>query len=303
MTQKITKHHRHQHQVLEQEHRLARQQRVELGVGAQHGRAATRPGRSSRRPSRRSAARTGRRASRRRTRGSSPGCRERTRNVPMIASVAGGQDSDTFHTFSIPRFSWIITEWMNAVHGQPRHQRGVLDRVPGPVAAPAELGVGPARAEQDPDPQEQPGRQREPPRHRDPFGAQPPGDAARRSRTRTGSSAACTPSTASAGGSSSLGCSSSGSRPAPSAGGLAWSRTGWRRTPSATMKNAAEAEQHRGRVRRDLAHPAAGQEQDQARPQRQQPHPQQQRALLRGPRRRQLVERRRGASRSVRRRR
>ena len=23
--------------------------------------------------------------------------------------------SDTFHTFSIPRFSWIITEWMNAV--------------------------------------------------------------------------------------------------------------------------------------------------------------------------------------------
>ena len=33
--------------------------------------------------------------------------------------------------------------------GQPRHQRGVLDRVPRPVAAPAELHVRPAGAEQD----------------------------------------------------------------------------------------------------------------------------------------------------------
>ena len=27
--------------------------------------------------------------------------------------------NDAFHTFSIPRFSWIMTEWMNAV--MPSH--------------------------------------------------------------------------------------------------------------------------------------------------------------------------------------
>ena len=54
--------------------------------------------------------------------------------------------------------------------GQPRHQRGVLDRVPGPVAAPAELGVGPARAEQDPDAEEEPGGEREAARGADPVG-------------------------------------------------------------------------------------------------------------------------------------
>ena len=41
---------------------------------------------------------------------------ERTRNVPKIASVPNSSTSDTFQTFSIPRFSWIWIEWMNAVH-------------------------------------------------------------------------------------------------------------------------------------------------------------------------------------------
>ena len=39
----------------------------------------------------------------------------RTRNVPMIASVPVASTSETFHTFSIPRFSWIIRECRNAV--------------------------------------------------------------------------------------------------------------------------------------------------------------------------------------------
>ena len=39
----------------------------------------------------------------------------RTRKVPMIASVPVAHTSETFHTFSIPRFSWIITEWRKAV--------------------------------------------------------------------------------------------------------------------------------------------------------------------------------------------
>ena len=90
----------------------------------------------------------------------------------MIASVALPSTSEAFHTFSIPRFSWIMIEWMNAVM-QPRHQRRVLDRIPGPVAAPSQLRVGPAGAEQDPDPEEQPCGQREPPDHRDPLRPEP----------------------------------------------------------------------------------------------------------------------------------
>ncbi len=40
---------------------------------------------------------------------------ERTRNVPRIASTPVASTSETFQTFSIPRFSWIITECRNAV--------------------------------------------------------------------------------------------------------------------------------------------------------------------------------------------
>ena len=40
---------------------------------------------------------------------------ERTRNVPSTASVPLARISDTFQIFSIPRFSWIMIEWMNAV--------------------------------------------------------------------------------------------------------------------------------------------------------------------------------------------
>ena len=39
----------------------------------------------------------------------------RTRNVPSRASVNVAQISDTFQTFSIPRFSCTMIEWMNAV--------------------------------------------------------------------------------------------------------------------------------------------------------------------------------------------
>ena len=40
---------------------------------------------------------------------------ERTRNVPRIASTPVASTSETFQIFSIPRFSWIITECRNAV--------------------------------------------------------------------------------------------------------------------------------------------------------------------------------------------
>ena len=40
---------------------------------------------------------------------------ERTRNVPSTASTPVPRISDAFHTFSIPRRSWIITECRKAV--------------------------------------------------------------------------------------------------------------------------------------------------------------------------------------------
>ena len=46
---------------------------------------------------------------------------ERTRNVPRIERVPAASTSETFHTFSMPRFSWIMIEWMNAV----MHSHGI----------------------------------------------------------------------------------------------------------------------------------------------------------------------------------
>jgi hypothetical protein len=46
---------------------------------------------------------------------------ERVRNVPRMVSEKVASSSDRFQTRSIPRRSWTITEWMNAVpvsHGR-----------------------------------------------------------------------------------------------------------------------------------------------------------------------------------------
>jgi hypothetical protein len=48
---------------------------------------------------------------------------ERTRNVPRTARVPVARARDAFQVFSIPRFSWIITEWMNAVP----HSHGISE--------------------------------------------------------------------------------------------------------------------------------------------------------------------------------
>ena len=39
----------------------------------------------------------------------------RVRKVPKIDSPYVRMTSDMFHTFNMPFFSWIITEWRNAV--------------------------------------------------------------------------------------------------------------------------------------------------------------------------------------------
>ncbi len=40
---------------------------------------------------------------------------ERVRNVPKSERLKASATRIMFQTFSIPRFSWIITEWRNAV--------------------------------------------------------------------------------------------------------------------------------------------------------------------------------------------
>ena len=99
--------------------------------------------------------------------------------------------------------------------GQPRHQRRVLHRVPHPVAAPVELVVGPARAEHDPEAERAPGGERERARGADPLRVQPARDQRRhreRERDREQRVARCR---ASAGGSSSPGRAAAGSAPRP----------------------------------------------------------------------------------------
>jgi hypothetical protein len=57
---------------------------------------------------------------------------------------------------------------------EPRHERRVLDRVPGPIAAPAELLVAPQAAEQEAEREESPGDHRPGARHVDPLVVEPP---------------------------------------------------------------------------------------------------------------------------------
>ena len=53
--------------------------------------------------------------------------------------------------------------------GQPRHQRGVLHRVPAPVSTPPQHRVGPVRSQEDPAGQEQPRHHRPPAGDVDPL--------------------------------------------------------------------------------------------------------------------------------------
>ena len=89
---------------------------------------------------------------------------ERTRKVPSSESEKARIASSTVQFLKLLRFSVTASEWISAVADQPGHERGVLDRIPEPPAAPAELVVGPAAAEGDADGEEDPGRRRPRPR-------------------------------------------------------------------------------------------------------------------------------------------
>ena len=130
--------------------------------------------------------------------------------------------------------------------GEPGHQRGVLDRVPAPVAAPAELRVGPAGAEQDPDAEEQPGGEREPADRRIQSASTRRASSAPIANAK-GSCTACTPSTASGGGSSSSGSAAAGPGPRLPAGPGACSNGG-RRRPSARRRSRQDEQDRRAQA-------------------------------------------------------
>ena len=77
-------------------------------------------------------------------------------NVPKIVRKNVTMTSVTFQTRSMLRRSCTITECRNAVAVNHGSSAGVLDRIPAPVAAPAELLVRPDHAEHEAERQEQP---------------------------------------------------------------------------------------------------------------------------------------------------
>ena len=166
--------------------------------------------------------------------------------------------------------------------GQPRHQRRVLDGVPAPVAAPPELRVGPARTQQDAYAEQQPGREGEAPDSFDPVGvessrqqrADTERERDRRERVARVEHRRVDHHRREA----QERIESRAFRRGRPGGG---ERVGVEEHQR--DEEPAEAEQDRGRVGGDLAHPLTDEEKREARPHRQQPGPQQQRAFLRGP--------------------
>ena len=178
---------------------------------------------------------------------------------------------------------------------QPGHQRGVLDRVPAPVAAPAELRVGPAGAEQDAKAEEQPGGEREAADGSDPLGVDPSreqrahaeGQRDRAQRVARVEHRRMDHHRREA-----------QQRIEPGAFDRRGPRDRKRRRVEDHQRDeeAAQPEQDRCGIGGHVAHPPAREEQGEARPQRQKPGPQKQRAFLRGPHGRGPVEGRRGAA-------
>ena len=155
-----------EHEVVAQEDGLARQQRVEPVLGAQRVAPRRRRGRSSPRSSAAISDTNGTPSVDAPKAWIESRMPERTRNVPEDRERAGGEDQRGVPDLQHPALLLHHHRVQERGAGQPRQQRGVLDRVPGPVAAPAELGVGPARAEQDADAEEEPRGQREAARRR-----------------------------------------------------------------------------------------------------------------------------------------
>ena len=101
---------------------------------------------------------------------------ERTRKVPTSDSEKVMMASRTVQLLSVSRFSTTIAEWTQRRADEPRHERGVLDRVPEPPAAPAERVIGPPAAHRDADGEGAPRGERPRPDPARPGGIDPPLD-------------------------------------------------------------------------------------------------------------------------------
>ena len=84
---------------------------------------------------------------------------ERTRKVPIIDIEKATTASITVQARRPSRVASTRHRMEQRGRREPRHQRGVLDRVPEPPAAPAELVIGPVAARGDAERQEYPCRQ------------------------------------------------------------------------------------------------------------------------------------------------
>ena len=192
--------------------------------------------------------------------------------------------SDAFQIFSIPRRSWIMIEWMNAVPVS----HGMSDA----------FSTG-SQAQYPPQPSSE-YDQRAPSRMPMPRASHAPRAKRRVERIHSASTRrVMSAPTANAKGTAKsvypeysiggwiimLGWRRSGLSPVPSSGATGEHLERRLHEDEQAAEERAEAEQHRRRPRRDLAHAPAREEEHEARPDRQHADPQQQRALLRGPRR------------------
>ena len=174
---------------------------------------------------------------------------------------------------------------------QPRHQGGVLDRIPGPVAAPAELRVGPAGAEQEAEAEEGPGDQGEAAGGADPLGVDAAGDE-RADREGEGDREGDVPRVEHRWVDhharvlqQRVEADAVGRHGAQRREGVDFGRE-----QHQASEEGGDAHHHRGRPGDDLAQPVAGRVEGGAGGDREHPGPEQQRALLARPHRRQLVE-------------
>ena len=110
---------------------------------------------------------------------------ERTRKVPSSDSENVGDGQQQGPAAEAAALFGDRLRMQQRRAGEPRHEAGVLDRIPEPPAAPAEFVVRPPRAQRDAEGEEGPGDVRPRPRPAQPARVDAGRRAARRSRTRT----------------------------------------------------------------------------------------------------------------------
>ncbi len=171
---------------------------------------------------------------------------DRVMNVPKIVRKNVTMTSETFQTFSIAAPLLHHHRVQEGRRREPRQQAGVLDRIPAPVAAPAQLFVRPERAERRGRPSGTATRSSSSGAPRAATSRRAGRSRARRCRTRTESSSRRSRGRASADGSPCRSSAAAGSVPAP---------VGRRRRRGTSRTGCCESPSGRGRTspRRTIA--------------------------------------------------